>query len=190
MKLFKLVKSLYLSHIGGSLAAIFLLVPLWSVISRSGLLYTILTALIHIALIYSSAWRAGDKDGRKIPGYYPDVKLAIKAALWGTVLPLLLLAVRYLAPDLWFVDFPMISGEREFLSTGIYFEGTPDLIYKLWYFPYLVFLGNGNILRYLLPILLQSGVVIAGYYVGTKRFRAFDYVMQKMMFAPKKKEQK
>ena len=190
MKLFKAVKSLYLSHIGGSFAAIFLLVPLWAVISRSGVLYSLLTALIHIALIYSSAWRAGDKDGRKIPGYYPDINFAIKIALWGLAFPMLLLAVRFLVPDLWFVDFPIISGEREFLSTGIYFEGTPDLIYKLWYFPYLAYLGNGNILLYLLPILLQTAVVIGGYYVGTKRFRALDYLMQKMMFESKKKDQK
>ncbi len=186
MKLFKAVRGLYVSHIFGSLAAILLLIPLWSVISGSALAYFLITAGVHICLIYSTSWRCGDRDGRKIPGFYPSYRFAGMVAGWGLVIPVLLLALRFVFPNLWMTDVPIMNGGLAFLSTDIYFQGTTDLMYKLWYFPYLFFMGNGSFFRYLIPILIQTLTVFLGYYVGTKRIRVLDHVMQKMIYQEKK----
>lgn len=186
MKVAKTVKSIYLSVLGASFLSVLLLAPLWFLFNYSAVLYSSVTAAMQIALLYSAGWRAGDKDGRKIPGFYPSTKFAVSVAAWGAVIPLILLTVRFLLPDLFLTDIPGFCGEQEFLSTGIYIDGTMDLIYRLWNFPYFAFLGNRSLVRYLIPIAVQTLAVLVGYKVGCKRKRIFENLSQKLLFREKK----
>lgn len=187
MKLVKAMRNFYLSHVITSLISIFLMGTLWSLASRSGMGFSAITALIYVIVIYSVGWNCGDRDGRRIPGFYPDPKFPFLLAGLGAIVPVLLLAVRFLFPGLWSVNLPFITGETEFLLAGNHLQGTMDFIYKLWYFPFLAFMGNGDFWRYLLPIVLQSVLIIIAYFVGTTRFRIMDFITRKLVFTKKKK---
>ena len=188
MKLLKGIRNFYGSHILILFISVFLVATLWVIASRSGIAFSVLTGLIYIASIYSVGWNCGDRDGRKIPGYYPSKAFPFLLAGFSAVIPLSLYALCFLCPNLWFVDVPFIRGELQFLFPGNYLQGTTDLIYKMWYFPLISFMGNAEPLLYAIPMILQSFLIVIGYFVGTTRFRMMDFFMQKFVFR-KKKEQ-
>ena len=47
-----------------------------------------------------------------------------------------------------------------------------DLIYKIYYFPFEMFMGAGNLFLYLLCIFPTAIFTILGYFAGTESFRA------------------
>ncbi len=188
MKLLKGVKSFYVSHIVILVISIFLLVTFWGIASRSGIAFSTVTVIFYMMAAYSVGWNCGDRDGRKIPGFYPSKSFPFILAGLTSIIPLLLYAVRFLFPNLWYVDIPFINGEYQFFFSGNYLHGTMDLVYKIWYFPFISFMGNGNPILYLIPVLVQSLLIVIGYFVGTTRFRIMAYLYPKIVYNKQKEK--
>ncbi len=188
MKLLKGLKSFYGIHILILVISVFLLATLWTIASRSGIAFSAITAIFYMMAAYSVGWNCGDRDGRKIPGYHPSKSFPFILAGLAAVIPLLLYVIRFLFPDLWHVKIPFINGEYQFFFPGNYLQGTMDLVYKIWYFPFISFMGNGNPILYLIPIIVQSVLIVTGYFVGTTRFRIMAYLNQKIVFGKQKEK--
>ncbi|MBE5039294.1 hypothetical protein [Ructibacterium gallinarum] len=189
MKLGKAVAKLYLYHILFVFISLFLIVPLWTLVEKLPFLYSSLTGLIYVIAMYSIGWNCGKMDSRKIPGFYPNPKFPFIAAAMGLILPVILLIFRLVFPDIWPLNLPFVNGEYDFFLSGNRLAGTADFIFKTWYFPLEAFLGNSNIVTYILVMLVQPLFFIAGYFVGLTKFRILDVVMEKLVYAKKKQQQ-
>ena len=185
MKVLKAILKLYLYHVV-MLVCIFVAIgPLWFLIDRVPILFSLVTSIAYGCMIYAVGWNYGKKDGRRIPGSYPNYLFAVKVAAYSSILPICLLIIRFTFPDLLRLDIPLVNGEGEFLLTGNLIHGTMDLIFKSWYFPLGSFLGNGRFITYMFAVLLLPILFISGYIVGLTRFKLLDFVWDKLMFSSK-----
>lgn len=145
-------------------------------------LYSAITAFAYGCCIYAVGWNCGKKDGRKIPGFYPNPRLPLISSAWGVVIPVVLLILAVFFPDLWHTEIPFVNGEFEFFLTGNFVKGTTDMLFKIWYFAFESFLGNRRIPTYLLAILVQPTLMISGYFVGLTRFKLLDWMGHKILY--------
>lgn len=187
MKVLKAVLKLYLYHIIIMVVIFVSMGPLWFFLDRFPVLYSALTSVAYGCTVYSVGWNYGKMDGRKIPGSYPEPKFPIKVSIFASILPLILLLFRFLAPDLITTDVPLLQGEFDFLLTGSRLNGVVDLIFKSWYFVFGVFLGNGRFVTYLLAVLILPILFTSGYFVGLTRFKLLDVIAEKLVFKSVKK---
>ncbi len=185
MKVWKAGLKLYMYHILFMGLSLFLIGPLYGFVDKMPVVFCGVTSFAYGCAMYAIGWNCGRLDSRKIPGYYPDLVFPFKATAIGAVVPVFLLILRLVFPDIWHVDIPVFHGEYEFFFTGNRLQGTTDLIYKLWYFPFGIFLGNGRILTYVLAVLVQPVLMITGYFVGLTRFKLLDMVLPKLIYKKK-----
>ena len=188
MKVAKAVWKLYLYHFIILIAFFILMGPLWFAMDRFPWLYSLFMTIVYGCTMYSVGWNYGRLDGRKIPGSFPDPSFPVKTAVLASILPVCLFLLRILFPDIWHLEIPFVNGEFDFLLTGNRLEGTTDFIFKVWYFPFGLFLGNGRISTYLLAVLVQPALVISGYFVGLTKFKLLDVVLMKLMYDSKKEK--
>ena len=189
VKLWKAFWKLNLYHILFAFLALFLVVPCWTMVEKAPVAFSVLTSLIYGCAIYSIGWNYGRLDARNIPGFYPDKSFPVKAGALGAIIPVILLILCLAFPNIWHINIPFVNGEYEFFLTGNRFRGTTDMIYKLWYFPFEAFLGNGRLVTYILAIFVQPILLIAGYLVGLTKFRILDTLIGNLVFSKKKKQQ-
>ena len=159
--------------------------PLWFFMDRIPALYSAITSIAYGCMVYSVAWNYGKKDGRRIPGSYPEPVFPIKVSVYASILPILLLVFRFLMPDFIPVSLPLLQGQYDFLLTGNRLYGAFDLIFKSWYFVFGIFLGNGRFITYFLAVLILPILFISGYFVGLTRFKLLDIVAEKLIFSSK-----
>lgn len=184
-KLSSAVLKQFLYHLLNIFIAIFLMAPLWSLFDKAQIVYSTITGWIYFVTIYSIGWNFGNRDARKIPGFYPDKKFPFIAAALGLIIPVILLIIRFALPDIWHINLPFITGETEFLFKGNRIHGMTDFIFRLWYFPLEAFITSGSTLACILIIFVQPAAIIAGYFVGLKRFRLTEALFGKMIYAKK-----
>ena len=185
MKAFQFALRLYLRHLIGILLGFLLAFPFVGLLDMP-YLFGAITAIISLALIYSGGWNAGFRDARKIPGFYPDKILPVKAAVIFFIFPFVLYLLRVFFPTILPMDFPVTNGTYQFFLTGNYVSGTPDFIYKIWFFPYNAFMGNGNLLVYAFLLFVEPMVSIIGYHIGLTRFTILGFLHQKIVYTNRK----
>lgn len=188
VKLYKVVLKQFLFHLLNIFIAIFLIVPLWTLFNHSQIGYSILTALIYCITMYSIGWNCGNLDARKIPGYYPEPKFPLIAAGLGLIIPIILLIMKYAFPDIWHTNLPFMIGETEFLFSGNRVSGTTDFIFKLWYFPFEAFISGRGVAAAVAIMLVQPIMLIAGYFVGTTRFRMIEAALGKLVYEKRRQK--
>ena len=184
-KLSSAVLKQFLYHLLNIFIAIFLMAPLWSLFDKAQIVYSTITGWIYFVTIYSIGWNFGNRDARKIPGFYPAKQFPFIAAVLGLIIPVILLILRFALPDIWHVNLPFITGETEVLFKGNRIHGMTDFIFRLWYFPLETFITSGSTLTCILIIFVQPAAIIAGYFVGLKRFRLTEALFGKMIYAKK-----
>ena len=189
MKLTKFTLKLYVSHITVMLVSILFIGIFPSMAMNSPYLFSSITGLIYIITMYSAGWNFGKRDSRKIEGFMPDKKLPVKAAAFGLVVPIILLVMCYALPDIWKINIPLFTDGVDFILENNKVSGTTDFIYKLWSFPLEAFLGNKNIFRYVLVMLVQPVAAIAGYNVGLTKYEIFASLIGKVIFKKKIEQQ-
>ncbi len=188
MKALKAACKLYLYHIIILLAFFVLMGPLWFAMDRFPWFYSFFMLIVYGCTIYSVGWNYGKKDGRRIPGSYPNPAFPVKVSLLASVIPLCLFLLRVFFPSIWHIDIPFVNGEFDFLLTGNRLQGTTDFIFKIWYFPFGLFLGNGKMVTYFLAVLVLPVLVISGYFVGLRRFKLLDVLVEKLLYSTKKQK--
>lgn len=188
MKIFKSTMSLYLNHLLALLVAFVMIIALYEFADKNPFGFSAITTLIYIMFMYTAAWRIGDKDGRKIPGYYPNNKMPLCLSVYTAIIPIILFAIYVILPDILYVDIPLLRGDVAFFVGNCFVSGTPDLMLRLWFLPFAAFVKSGSIFAYILQFFILPVIIFAGYYVGTKRFSIISYVLPKLMF--KKDNQK
>ena len=157
---------IYLYHFICVIAAFAITLPLWRLSSSNPYITTTITSIIYAYVIYSVAWSIGEKDARNLPGYEVDYMKPVKASVISAILPCLLYALRA-------IDFSPVEVRLEiFIYNGNVVSSLMDLIYKIYYFPFEMFMGAGNLFLYLLCIFPTAIFTILGYFAGTKSFRA------------------
>lgn len=188
MKIFKATCRVYLNQIIATIAAMFFLISLYPVAESTPEVFSLITAALYILIMYNTAWKVGLRDARKIPGYFPDRAVPIKISLYTAIIPLILLILRIIFPDIWRLDFPFMRGEVDFFLKDMKISGTTDFIYRMWYFCFAGFIPSGNLIAYFLQILVLPVVIFIGYYVGLKRFSVIEYLYTKLVFSGKKND--
>lgn len=188
MKVLKAVMKLYLYHVIILVVLFVVLGPLWFFIDRFPFLYSAMMTVAYGCTIYSVGWNYGKKDGRKIPGSYPNPVFPVKVSIYASILPVVLLAIRFLAPNLIASELPLLQGKYDFLLTGSRLYGMMDLIFKFWYFPFGLFLGNNCFITYLLAVLTLPILFTSGYFVGLTRFKLLDVITEKLVYSGRKEK--
>ena len=183
MKTFKAGIRLYINQIICTFLSVFLILPLFSAAQNVPIVFSLITTLIYIAVMYSSAWRVGLKDSRKIPGYFPDPKMPLRLSIITVIIPIILLIIRFAAPNILAVNLPFMRGETDFFVKGCIINGTPDFIYRLWYFPFAAFVPSGSIAAYIAELFVLPVIIYAGYNVGLKKFSLLEFLYAKLVFA-------
>ncbi len=153
------------------------------------MIYSAVTAFAYGCAMYAIGWNYGRLDGRKIPGSYPRPAFPFQISALGAIIPVFLLGLRLGFPDIWPLNLPFLYGEYEFFLTDNRLQGTTDMLYKLWYFPFESFLGNGRIITYVLALFVQPVLVTAGYFVGLTKFKLLDAIVELLVFSKKNKEE-
>ena len=188
MKLFKNTLSIYIRHIGTALLSVIIAMALYRLAEDNPLIFSSITALIYIIVIYSTSWNMGKMDSRKIPGYYPNPKMPIYLSLFTAIVPIILLVIRMAAPNTMPLDIPVTQGTVDFWVRGCKIFGTPDFLYRLWYFPFAAFIPSGNVFVYFAMIFVSPILIFAGYYVGLTRFNIMSFLYSKIVFTGKDKD--
>lgn len=188
MKAFKAGIRIYGHHLSVVLFSIFLVIPFFSIASKLPFLFSFVTVLLYILVLYPLGWNYGKMDSRNIEGFYPDYKFPFKASVISIIIPVILLLIRIAFPDIWHIDIPFVNGETDFFLTGVKLSGTTDMIFKIWYFPLCAFLSNGNIFIYFIWIFFQPALFIVGYFLGLKRFSLMSVFLSKVVYNKDKKK--
>lgn len=189
MKIWSASLKLYANHFI-TVLIVAVMIPLFSVATDNPMLFSAITTFIYVSLAYSVAWTAGMKDARRIEGYYPSWKVPAVISVIVSVVPVVLLVMCIVAPDLWKSDVPFLCGEVDFFISGYRFSNTPDCLFRLWFMHLGTFIPNGNMLAYFGAMLLLPAIIFAGYGVGLKRFKITDYLYGKLVFSDKSAENK
>ncbi len=166
VKAFKAGMRVYLNQFLAVIITVILIVPLLSMAQKLPWLFSGITTWIFVAMVYSTMWRVGARDARRIPGFFPTRKHRLSFRFIVTVLPVCLLILRLAAPGIWRVDLPFMKGEVDFFIGGLKIEGTTDFILRLWYLPLAAFVPTGSIFAYAAQMIVVPAVVFEGYFVG------------------------
>ncbi len=188
MKVFKTAMKVYIIHILVVIATVFFVVPLYNLLEKSPLLYSMLMSLLYICVMYISMWRVGYKDAREIPGFYPDKMLPVKVSCYASILPVILLLIRIILPDIWYLNLPFLDGSYDFIMPGCKVVGTPDMLYRIWYIFFYKFVPCGNYFAYAAQIFVLPVVLIVSYNLGIKRFSIIMFVTNRLIYSGKDKE--
>lgn len=183
----KLTSKIYISHILMALVSVLAAVPLFNFIQSHPCIYSAVTGFISLFCVYSLVWHKGTRDSRNIPGSYPDKKVPLKLSIYISIVPVILLIIRLVAPNILNTGLPFMNGEYQFLMPDCQIYGTPDFIYRLWYFSYAAFIPSGNILVYFAEIFVLPVVIFAGYHIGLKRFSLYDLFYKNVVLVNKNK---
>lgn len=186
MKLLKSTISIYINHILAVLASLFLGLAFYKTAQNRPFLFSAITLVIYIITLYMAAWRIGRRDGRNIPGFMPDIKMPLMLSVVTAVVPIILLVVRLVLPDVLAIGYEFANGKQDFLVGGCRAIGTPDLMYRVWFFHLAAFVPCGNIFAYIAELFVLPIVIFAGYYVGVSKFSVSEFLMNKIMYTEKK----
>lgn len=182
-KALKFGSILYLKDLIAILITAVLAIPMYKFTESHPYIFSGGTGLVYFALVYSHSWNYGRRDARKIPGYFPDMKVPLKAAAVSSVIPLIILIFRMINPDVLSLNMPVTKGEMDLFVKGCTVVGTPDLIFRLWYFYIAAFIPSGNLLAYTLTLFVQPLIMVLGYWVGLKRFSIIEFAFAKLVFS-------
>lgn len=183
MKILKASLKLYVNHFISLLIFLIIIVPMYGAAAKNPKLFSAITAFIYIAIAYGVAWNTGAKDSRKIDGYYPSWGVPAAISAVTAVVPIVLLVLYIAVPDLWYADVPFLRGDVDFFIGGVRFRGTPDFIFRMWYVHFAAFIPNGNIFAYVFSVFILPIIIYAGYGVGLTRFKIFEFLYAKLVFA-------
>ncbi len=186
MKLLKSTISIYINHILAVLASLFLGLAFYETAQNKPLLFSAITLLIYIITLYMAAWRIGRRDGRNIPGFKPDIKMPLKVSVITAIVPMILLVFRLVLPDVLTIGYDFANGAQDFLVGGCLVVGTPDLIYRVWFFHLAAFVPCGNIFAYIAELFVLPVIIFAGYYVGVSKFSISEWLYSKIVFTDKR----
>lgn len=190
MKILKFAGNICLRHLIGIAVSIIMLMPLYAMAENQQFLFSGITAVIAIALVYSCGWHYGFRDARKIKGFTPDKSLPIKSSLIYSILPFAFIIVWLVAPDFMRANIPIMNGDTEFFIKGCFINGTPDFIYRIWQIAFCGFIPSGNAFAYFVVLLIEPVSVYIGYCVGLKRFSIMEYISAKIVFSSSDKDKK
>lgn len=189
MKYVKPSLKLYANHLIIWFIFLLVFVPISGVAEKKPIMFSSVLAIIYIAIAYSTAWKAGFMDARKIQGYYPTVKTPVILSLITAVLPVILLVIYITVPNLWESDVAFLCGEADFFIGGMRFYNTPDCMFRLWFLNYGALIPNGNLFAYIIAVFILPVIIFAGYTVGTKRFKITEFIYAKAIFDGEEKSQ-
>ncbi len=190
MKILKAVSKIYAIHIIVFLISVFLMVGMFGFAESSPVLFSLITSVLYVLFMYSTAWNVGIKDARNIPGYHPDKFVPLKISVYTAIVPVALLALRVIAPELWNADFPFLKGEVDFFIGGFRIYGMTDFIFRMWYLCFAGLVPSGNIFAYVLQIFALPIVIFVGYFVGIRKFSIFEYLYARLVFSSKDDDKK
>lgn len=182
MKVLKAVWQIYSRHLISVLLALVLAGSFLSATQNSPKLFSLITTLIYVSFVYSTAWNIGMKDSRRIPGFYPDKSMPVKLSLYTAIVPVLLFILRVAAPDIWAINIPFFTGEVDFFIKDFRIFGTPDFLYRMWFVCFAAFVPSGNLVAYALQLLILPILIFAGYFIGVCRFSLTGYLHKKLVF--------
>ncbi len=188
LKVLKVGMLTYLIHISTVFLTFMMFLPLAGFAGEKPMAFSAITSVIYAVFMYNLLWKTGEKDARRIKGFYPDKTLPLKISLFTAIVPLVLLGIRIFAPDLWRVDVPMFRGEADFFIKGVTVSGVPDFIFRLWNLHLGAFVPPDNITAYVLSLIYQPFIIFVSYHIGLRRFRIVEYLYVKLMFKSRKEE--
>ncbi len=186
MKVFKASVSLYLNHISAALASVFLAVAFYDIAQNRPFIFSLVTTLIYVGALYSAAWRIGRRDGRNIPGFETDIMMPVRLSVFTSIIPLVLLVLRLVLPDILPLEVGFVNGKQDFIVGGCRVIGTPDMIYRIWFFHFASFVSCGNIFAYIAELFVLPIIIFIGYYVGVSKFSISDWLYSKVVFSGRK----
>ncbi len=189
-KALKAASKIYIRHLILVFITIFMVIALFSVAQKHPYLFSAITTFIYAAAMYGTCWHIGHDDSRKIPGFFPDKTIPVKVAALTAVVPIILLIIRVAAPDIWYIDIPIVKGESDFFIAGCIIKGTPDMIYRIWYLPFASFVPCGNFALYIAEMFVLPVLIFTGYYVGLTRFSILEFISTKLVYENKNKQNK
>ncbi len=190
MKIFKLTLMTYINHIFAIFISVFAGFPLYNLAQKFPVLFSLITTVIYIMFMYSYAWNTGYRDARRIPGYEPNLRTPLMTSIFTMIVPILLLSIRIVLPDIWSSNIPVIAGETDFFVSGCRALGTPDFLYRFWFFHLAGFVSNGNLLLYIAELFFLPILFFIGYYVGVRRFSISAFLRKSIVFKERNRENK
>ena len=187
MKYIKTGLKLYLYQIIIILISVIISVAFFNMSQDKPWGISLITSAIFCITVYSTVWNVGKKDSRNIPGFYPDKSAPVIISAVATVIPVVLLLIRLIAPNSFPLNLPFLNGEIDFILLNCKVTGTPDWIYRLWYFFFAAFVPTNNIFAYFAEILVLPVVSFLAYYIGVKRLSLSEYIYANIFFNGKGK---
>lgn len=182
MKIFKLTLMTYVNHIFGILISVFMGFPLYNVAQKYPVLFSVITTVTYILFMYSYAWNTGYRDARRIQGYEPSIRTPLMISVGVSVVPMILLIIRVALPNIWTCNIPVIAGGADFFVSGCRALGTPDFLYRFWFFHLAAFVPNGNLLLYIAELFFLPILFFIGYFVGVRRFSISAFLRKNIVF--------
>ncbi len=178
MKVAKAVLKLYGYHLFLLFILTFVIYSLWFIADSFPIFFCCFMSFIYGCMIYSVGWNYGKKDGRKIPGSYPDPRFAILVSVFASIIPVCLFLFKILSPQLALVTKAFLPAEQ--------LQSIASFIFRLWFFPFGDFIDRGGIIISLLVVLVLPVLFISGYFVGLRRFKLLDLIMEKLLYSTSK----
>ncbi len=178
------------NHIVIVLVALIFSVPFSYISDNLPTLYNAIVLAVYIIMIYSAGWNIGKLDSRKIPGYSPNVKRAVVIGLVSTSVTAVLFLFRVIAPYIFepvYVANSANGSQMELVDSGG--RILANLLYRIWLYPCVGFMPDGNFWAYLVMGLIIPVFVPVGYIVGLRRFSVLDKFYPRLVYKRKEKEE-
>lgn len=173
-------------HIVVSLVSIILSFPFWF-LTKYPYVYSGIFTAVYVIVIYNAGWTMGMRDSRKIGEYSPSVKRAVISGLLASVISVILFIFRVICPFIFPRIWAAAGAGFELVLTDHPVTVTADILYKLWFFPFSGFMGGGDFIGYLIPILIIPVVIFISYLFGLKKLSWFAKFYNKLVYKDKNK---
>lgn len=184
MKLFKMTLKILANH-AAAVFLTFVMMLFLSFLSNNIVIFSVIATLIYAGLVYSAGWNVGRKDSRKLPDCVPDVKKAVKAGLIFACIPFVLLIFRVICPFVFPLQWRPYGEGYTMIQALHPVTQIADMSYRIFFFPCIGFMQKGDLLSYVLPILIVPVLVPVGYIIGLKRFSIIEQYMPKVFYKDK-----
>lgn len=156
------------------------------ILFKNNIYGSVVTTILYITLIYSSAWNEGRRDSVNAGQSRPNIKMAIISAVILSGLGFLLFAIRVMVYEINPWQWGPFGDGYEIIRIRSTALIVWDTVYKVWNCFFIGFIKGESFVSYIIPLIFPLVVYPLGYAVGLKRKSFSDKVIPKILYKDKK----